>query len=57
MRDGAVERWRFPGDGDRYSQDIKKWFPRRLRDKANFPGNQAVDGLLREAIADAGCGG
>jgi hypothetical protein len=50
-----VERWRFPGDGDHYAQDIKAWFPRGLRTEAIFPGNQAVDRLLHAASVDAEC--
>jgi hypothetical protein len=55
LRENAVRRWQFPGDGTQYGQDIKAWFPKGLREKALFPGNQTVDRLVREAFADAGC--
>jgi hypothetical protein len=57
LHGSTVERWKFPGDGDQYSRDIKAWFPRNLRDAATFPGNKVVDEMERRARQDAGCEG
>jgi hypothetical protein len=55
LRGSTVENWKFPRDGDLYSEDIKAWFPRRLRRAAAFPGNKVVDAMERQAREDAGC--